>query len=90
MLHGVTKVLKDSLLVLIYRLLKLTLKIIPPMQHIWPNDIFGQAWLCVKHIVYISYHIVIGKEKPADSYLPVLATAMEQTTPNTTSTPIKT
>ena len=52
MLHGVTKVLKGSLLFLIYRLLKLTLKIIPPIQGIRSNGItfLDKLGYCIKSL----------------------------------------
>lgn len=76
-LHGVTKVLKGSLLFLVCRVLKLALKIFLPYR------VFGQmlshSWISlvirIKPISLYFLSHVIGKENPTDTCLPVLAKA---------------
>lgn len=79
MLCGVTKVLKVSLLFLIYRLLKLTLKMIFAIQHIWSNGIFLFWTGLVIYIKCISFYFlshIRQKENPADCYVQVSAIAI--------------
>lgn len=89
MLCGVTKVLKASLLFLIYRLLKLTLKIIFPYS-IFDQMVylfFGQAWLPVLNVFLSIFYHILDKRRILQTVTSKFQLQPQEQTPSDT-TPI--